>query len=178
MFHLVDDTGVCVIDPEGAHVIAESDQTWYGRTTADRLNPPELGKLINKLAFGDYRFNEKLIRPATAIHALGLFCTLRHTPSTAYIDKQIKALLRQWKLQPHRYLSQFDIDGNGKIRKREWRAIQHKARQQVVCSIEQHQAQNLLSDPGQSPGNHLYCQRCEKKSWFFGKNCWLYRQGA
>lgn len=91
-----------------------------------------------------------MIRPATALYVLGLFRTLRHTPSTAYIDKQIKALLRQWKLQPHRYLSQFDIDGNGEIQKREWRAIHHKARQQVVSSIEQHQAQNLLSDPGQS----------------------------
>jgi len=35
MFHLVDDTGICVIDPEDAHVIAESDQTWYGSTAAD-----------------------------------------------------------------------------------------------------------------------------------------------
>jgi len=150
MFHLVDDTGICVIDPEDAHVIAESDQTWYGSTTTDRLSPPRRSKIIHKLATGEYRFNEKLIRPATAIYVLGLFRTLRHTPSTAYIDKQIKALLRQWKLQPHRDLSQFDMNGNGEIQKREWRAIQHKARQQVVSSMEQHQAQNLLSDPGQS----------------------------
>ena len=177
MFHLVDDTGICVIDPEDAHVIAESDQTWYGSTTADRLSPPEAGKIIRKLAIGDYRFNEKLIRPAAAIYILGLFRTLRHTPSTAYIDKQIKALLRQWKLQPHRYLSQFDIDGNGEIQKREWRVIHHKARQQVVSSIEQHQAQNLLSGPGQS-GQPFILSAVREEKWFFGKKYWLYRQGA
>ena len=133
--------------------------------------------MILNLAIGDYRFNEKLIRPATAIYALGLFRTLGHTPGTAYLEKQIKVLLRQWKLQPHRYLSQFNIDANGKIRKQEWRAIRHKARQQVISKIERHQLQNLLSKPD-GPGNRLYCQRGEKKSWFFAKKYWLYRQGA
>ena len=147
LFQLVDDTGVCVIDPEDAHVIAESNQTWYGSNTDDRLRPIGSGKMILKLAIGDYRFNEKVIKPATAMYALGLFRTIRHTPSTDYIDKQIKVLLRQWKLQPHKYLSQFDLDGNGKIQKQEWRNIHDKARQQVIGKIEQHQAQNLLSNP-------------------------------
>lgn len=92
MFHLADDTGICVIDPEHAHVIAEQDRAWYGSSTADRLSPPESANLIHGLGIGDYRFSKKLIRPATAIYALGLFRTLRHRPSATYLDKQVKIL--------------------------------------------------------------------------------------
>ena len=133
--------------------------------------------MIFNLAIGAYRFNEKLIRPATAIYAPGLFRTLGHTPSTAYLEKQIKVLLRLRKLQPHRYLSQFNIDANGKIRKQEWRAIRHKARQQVISKIERHQAQNLLSDQDRS-GRPFILSAVREKSWFFAKKYWLYRQGA
>lgn len=150
LFHLVDDTGVCVIDPESAHVIAELNRTWYGSNTEDRSRPPETRGTIVRLGIGTYRFKEKLIRPASSIYALGLFRTLQHTASTGFIDKEVEDLLRQWKLQPQKHLSKFDRDGNGKIQKQEWRAIHHQARQTVISNIEANQPQNLLGSPDQS----------------------------
>ncbi|MCZ6577871.1 MAG: hypothetical protein O6927_00735 [Gammaproteobacteria bacterium] len=150
LFHLVDNTGVCVIDPENAHVIAELNRTWYGSSTEDRSRPPETRSMMVRLGIGSYRFNEKLIRPASAIYALGMFRTLQHTASTGFIDNEVKELLRQWKLHPQKYLSQFDRDGNGKINKQEWKAIHHQARQAVIRTIEANQSQNLLTNPDQS----------------------------
>ncbi len=56
----------------------------------------------------------------------------------------MKDLLKQWTLQPHRYLSQVDFDANGKLDKRAWKAIQHKARQQVISKIQHQQSHNIL----------------------------------
>jgi len=147
LFHLTDDTGECVIDPEDAHVVAELNRTWYGHGIEDRLRPAASSNAIAGIAIGEYRFSEKLIRPACHIYALGFFRTLQNTASVATVEAQVKDLLRQWKLQPHRYLSQFDFDANGKIAKQEWRAIHRKARQQVISKIQQQQSQNILERP-------------------------------
>ena len=147
LFHLIDDTGECVIDPEGAHVVAELNRTWYGHRIQDRLRPAASSSVLTGIAIGGYRFSEMLIRPACQIYALGFFRTLQNTASSATVEVQIKDLLRQWKLQPHRYLSQFDFDANGKITKQEWRVIHRKARQQVISNNQQQQSQNLLQRP-------------------------------
>jgi len=150
LFHLIDDTGECVIDPEDAHVVAELNRTWYGHRIQDRLRPVESSSVLTGIAIGGYRFSEKLIRPACQIYALGFFRTLQNTASAATVEAQVKDLLRQWKLQPHRYLSQFDFDANGKITKQEWRAIHRKARHQVISKIQQRQSQNILERPQES----------------------------
>jgi hypothetical protein len=147
LFHLLDDTGECVIDPEDAHVVAESNQTWYGHSMQDRLHPTASSRVLTGIAIGGYRFSERLIRPASLIYALGFFRTLQNTADSPAVEAEVKDLLRQWKLQPHLYLSQFDFDANGKIDKQEWRAIHHKARQQVISKFQRQQSHNILERP-------------------------------
>ena len=143
LFRLVDDTGWCVIDPDHAHVIAESDVTWYGNGTDARSRRPKKASWLN-LGFGNYRFRERLIRPATELYALGEFRSFQNNPSDDYIARQVEDLVRQWKLQPARFLADFDFDGNGVIQSKEWKAVRAAARKQVLTKLNEDDSEHHL----------------------------------
>jgi hypothetical protein len=101
---------------------------------------------------GSYRFRERLIRPATTLYALGEFSSFQNSPTDEYIARQVDDLVKDWKLQPQRYLAQYDFDNNGVIQKREWQAIRSAARKQVLGILNsQGGEQHLLSAP-RDPG--------------------------
>lgn len=154
LFRLVDDTGSCIIDPDHAHVIPESDITWYGHSSENRNRAPVKAKWLN-FSMGNYRFRERLIRPATTLYALGWFRTLHSNPSEESIAHQVEDLVKQWKLQPHRYLADFDLDQNGKIQQREWKAVRAAARKQVLAKINGENSEHHLLSRGQE-NNHPY----------------------
>jgi len=143
LFRLVDDTGWCVIDPDYAHVIAESDITWYGASADCRSRVPRRSRRLY-LGLGDYRFRERLIRPATTLYALGEFRSFQNNPTDAMIAKETEDLVKHWKLQPQRYLADFDFDGNGKIQQQEWKAIRAAARKQVLAKMNSQDSEHHL----------------------------------
>lgn len=134
LFRLVDETGECIIDPDAAHVVPEADVTWYGHSTEYRDRPPRSNRLL-AIGLGNYRFRERLIRPATPVYALGWFRTVYNDPSSEFVTKQVEDRVKQWKLQPQRYLADFDLDQNGKIQQQEWEAVYAAARKQVLAEI-------------------------------------------
>lgn len=147
LFRLVDDTGECIIDPDDAHVIPETDLTWYGHET-EACTQASKAKRIFSLNPGNYRFRERLIRPATALYTMGWFKTIHSNVADELISKQTEDLVKQWKLQPHRYLSEFDLDQNGKIRQGEWKVVRAAARKQVLARIYRQQREHhVLSRP-------------------------------
>jgi hypothetical protein len=143
LFRLVDDTGWCVIDPDDAHVIAESDITWYGGGTDSRFKVPPRTRWIS-FSMGNYRFRERLIRPATSLYALGEFRSFQNNRAEERIAKQVEELVKQWKLQPQRYLAEYDFDGNGKIQNQEWKAIRAVARKQVLAEMNRQDSEHHL----------------------------------
>jgi len=149
LFRLVDETGDCIIDPDDAYVVPETDLTWYGSGIDRRSHPPNTRGLISLgLGLGSYRFRERLIRPATEVYALGWFRTVHSNPSDEFVSKQVEDLVRQWKLQPGRYLRDFDFDRNGKIQKGEWKAIRGAARGQVLAELgKRKQQHHVMSRP-------------------------------
>ena len=148
MFRLVDDTGYCVVDPDDAHVIPEVDKTWYGNSSEARLDAPAKASWIHLGGMGKYRFKERLIRPATSLYALGWFRTVYSNPSDEFVAKQVEDLVRQWKLQPERYLREFDLDQNGKIQKQEWKVIRSAARREVLAKLaSENREHHVLSCP-------------------------------
>lgn len=151
IFHLIDDTGCCVIDPEGAHVIPASSQTWYGSSPQDKFPPTAKRTLLfGQIGLGDYRFKEQLIQPATPIYGLGLFKTIQKNITNGAVTKRTEALVRHWKIQPDRYLSQYDTNKNGVIQKKEWRLIRQAAKKQILAKIDkENQPIHLLSQPTQ-----------------------------
>jgi hypothetical protein len=132
-----------VIDPDHAHVIAESDISWYGASTDCRSKVPARTRWIS-LSMGNYRFRERLIRPATSLYVLGEFRSFQNNPTQEMIAKQVEDLVRQWKLQPQRYLGDFDLDGNGKIQQQEWKAIRAAARKQVLAKMNSQDSEHHL----------------------------------
>ena len=154
LFRLVDDTGSCIIDPDHAHVIPESDITWYGSDLDSQLRAPKSNAFI-RLSSGRYRFRERLIRPASNLYALGWFRTHYSNPSDEFISMRVEELIKQWKLQPHRYLAKFDLDKNGKIQKEEWRAIRAAARREVLAQMQRENSeQHVLGNP--KDGKHPF----------------------
>ncbi len=146
LFRLVDDTGECVVDPDDAHVIPESDRTWYGNSAETGKQGPGGGLL--SLGIGKYRFRERLIRPATQIYALGAFHTVYSNPSNELVTNRVEDLVKQWKLQPQRYLRDFDLDQNDKIQQDEWQVVRAAARKQVLAEIAREQREHhVLSRP-------------------------------
>ena len=146
LFRLVDDTGECVVDPEDAHVIAESDRTWYGNSADAASQDP--GSRLLRLGFGRYRFRERLIRPATQVYALGAFRTVYSNPSDEFVDRRVEDRVSQWKLQPQRYLRDFDLDRNARIQQDEWRVVRAAAREQVLAEIAREQREHhVLTRP-------------------------------
>ncbi|MDH3447180.1 MAG: E3 ubiquitin ligase family protein [Gammaproteobacteria bacterium] len=145
LFRLIDETGECIVDPDNAQVIPELDRTWYGYSPDYRTQPARTNSLL-AFGFGNYRFRERLIRPATQLYALGWFRTVYNNPSDEFLAAEVEELVNQWKIQPQRYLRDFDIDQNGKIQQGEWRAIRAAARRQVLSRLKkQKQEHHLLS---------------------------------
>ena len=153
LFRLVDDTGWCVIDPDHAHVVAETDVTWYGHSSENKSQPPKKAPWV-RLNVGNYRFRERLIRPATSLYALGEFHSYQNNPSDEYLAKQVEDRVRQWKLQPQRYLGDFDFDANGVIQQNEWKAIRAAARRQVMAEMNDVDSEH-----------HLLMRPQDRKTW-------------
>lgn len=162
LFRLVDETGDCVIDPDDAYVVPETDLTWYGNSPGRRSHPPKTRAIVS-LGLSRYRFRERLIRPATEFYALGWFRTIHSTPSDEFVSKQVEELVRQWKLQPERYLRDFDFDGNGRIQKGEWKAIRSAARGQVLARLgKQKQQHHVMSRPADRRQPFVLSARAEE----------------
>lgn len=175
IFHLVDETGCCVIDPEGAYVIAASSQTWYGNSSQDRLPPTgKRNPLFGQIGFGDYRFKEELIQPATPIYVLGLFKTIQKNITNESVTKRTEELIKHWKIQPDRYLFQYDADQNGIIQKHEWQLIRQAAKKQILAKMDkENQPIHILSQPTQK-GRPFILSTDDEEHLVFGKKLKAY----
>ena len=147
LFHLIDETGVCIIDPDDAHVVPGSEITWYGHSQESCRQARKKTSWLS-VGFGNYRFRERLLMTASPLYALGWFSTARHDPSEESISKRVKDRVQGWKLQPERYLRDYDLNGNGKIQESEWQLIHSVARKQVLAEISSEMnEQHVLSRP-------------------------------
>ncbi len=110
-FLLVDDTGQCVISPEGAEVLAHDHKSWE-----------EL----------DRRYTEWLLLPKSVMYAIGEFSTIAAAAVTAGDERaDVGALLAQWKTNQKELHARFDLDRDGKVSMKEWELARLQARREV-----------------------------------------------
>jgi len=110
-FLLVDDTGQCVISPEGAEVLAHDHKSW------EQL---------------DRRFTEWLLLPKSVIYAIGEFSTITAGAVAAGEERaDVGALLAQWKSNQAQLHQRFDLDRDSKIGIKEWELARLQARREV-----------------------------------------------
>jgi hypothetical protein len=110
-FLLVDDTGQCVISPEGAEVLTHDRKYWEQF---------------------DRRYTEWLLRPRSVIYAIGEFSTTTAAAVAGGDERaDIGALLAQWKADQPRLHERFDLDCDGRISMKEWELARLQARREV-----------------------------------------------
>ena len=138
LFRLVDETGECVVDPEGADVTPALRQTWYGISRVPG-GPPPRESALSRFS-GRYRYQEELIRPGDPLHAVGTLRTVGGPADQVPAHEDVRALLAEWKRDAAR-MRAFDADGDGEVAPHEWEAARKAAREEVLRRRAQHAAQ-------------------------------------
>jgi len=151
-FILRDETGDCIIDPEGAEISPTDRSIWYGRTRhPEDRNPPrkrlDSGNGLNihgSIIRGNYRYTEERIYPNDSLYALGLFKSLDDIDHQHTQRQMLRELLREWKQDTAGLLARFDTNKDGKIDIDEWdRARAAAAEQSKAVHKEQLKTQIL-----------------------------------
>ena len=121
LFILRDDTGDCLIDPEGAEVSSRHSRTWAGdgsSAVAVHARLPSLGRvsdlvvdvgggLLERLGsgIGEYRYQESVLLPGDPLYAIGTFRSLDAGGAAASLHELTGAILREWSASPTRCAS-------------------------------------------------------------------------
>jgi hypothetical protein len=110
-FLLIDDTGQCVVSPEGAEVLSQSHRRWTQ---------------------GKRRYNEWLLLPRCDLYAIGAFTTVSGAAVAASDERaDVGRLLGDWKTDQQTLLERFDLDKDGKIDLREWELARLQAQREI-----------------------------------------------
>lgn len=126
LFALDDDTGRCVVDPDGARIHTPHRERWYGH----RPNPQATPLPAALLEGGRYRYLERRIHAGDPLYALGHFHSQGGAdPGT--LTEDMAALLREWKRDPQR-MAAMDTDGDGQVDLAEWERAREMARRQAL----------------------------------------------
>ncbi len=109
-FSLIDDSGRCVVSPDGAEVLSNRKQVWTQ---------------------GPYRYTEWLLLPQGPLYAVGEFVT--RGGGNAELDEKadVGAVLADWKQDRATLHERFDLDGDGAINLKEWELARLQARREV-----------------------------------------------
>lgn len=126
-FLLDDETGQCIVKPEGAEVVAGESLTWYGDTPWPTVVP---GRTPLFSGGRDYRYFEERIYEHERLYALGDFTSTSGT--TGYdLQAQQAELLSEWKRDQASLKERFDADRDGHISLAEWETARAAAKQAV-----------------------------------------------
>jgi hypothetical protein len=128
-FLLVDDTGECIISPDGAEVLYPRKSTWTQ---------------------GDHRYTEWLLLPQGTLYALGEFRTTGGADLELDANNDISNLLADWKTDQPRLLEHFDTNRDGTLDLNEWEAARREARREVEnthADLRSGEGVNVLGKP-------------------------------
>jgi hypothetical protein len=109
-FFLVDDTGQCVISPEGAEIITSGHETWEQ---------------------GEYRYTEWLLPQKSRLYAIGEFSTSSGAVLELDERRDVSELLADWKQDRAELVKRFDLNDDGNVDLKEWELARLQARREV-----------------------------------------------
>lgn len=167
VFLLRDETGECLVDPEGADVASRHVQIWYGNsdwpaagggTSWRSVSPHHWHQRFHRLTgmrlwadagTGWYRYQEEVILPGDELYVVGRFRTLGQQGHAQARDDIVVDYLRRWKRHPE-VMARFDTDGDGTVDAGEWQAAREQARAQAereVRDLQQRGPLHLIGRP-------------------------------
>jgi hypothetical protein len=145
LFLLRDETGECIIDPEGAEITASEKHIWYGPNPNPGAGPDTgldtfqsnyhrfgMHISVHNTFGGEYRYSEETLMPGDPLYAIGLFSSLGETDRQAMREEEIRERLRQWKADHASLLQKFDRNRDGQIDLDEWQAVRRAATREVT----------------------------------------------
>ena len=141
LFELSDETGRCVIDPEGAIVIHPDRDTWTGSNLGS-----DFGPRVNRgwLSGGRYRYTEERLHAHQPLLVVGEFRTRHHEGQER--EERMKDLLSRWKNDPE-IIRRYDSSGDGRLSLDDWQRVRAAAREEVerlMAAEEQPDAFHLM----------------------------------
>lgn len=126
LFLLKDDTGECVIDPEGAEVTPAISEVWYGDT-------PMWGGGARRGRIGRYRYTEKRMHPGDMLYAIGQFRSVGGSQELPNTHEEVRQLLAEWKRDQVSLHARFDRNNDGVLSVDEWEAVRKAAWKEVLA---------------------------------------------
>ncbi|MCG8427372.1 MAG: E3 ubiquitin ligase family protein [Chromatiales bacterium] len=171
-FLIDDDTGECVILPEGAAITASDKRVWHGNSRYPTAHHKEkshknrstlqqvsefLTTDLSEMAGDRYRYTEEYIYPNDRLYVIGLFKSLDemdHSQSRHALSREI---LREWKSDQPQLLHRFDQNRDGKIDPAEWEQARREAQQLAAEEYQQQlSGQTLHSISATDSSNHPF----------------------
>lgn len=127
-FRLDDGSGMCVIDPAGAEIIARHKDTWQ---------------------VGNERYTEWKLLEMDEVYVLGEFRTVGGSSVSLNHDDMVKQVLYEWKLDNAGLLKRFDLDGDDFLDMDEWLLARQAAKRE---------ARKRLNEARAEPDTHFMLQ--------------------
>ena len=134
LFLLIDDTGTCVVDPEGATVTPSFSKTWYGEREYQVTDMTSVDGILGMLKVGNrnkYRFTEQRIDIGDYLYVLGRFNSIGGRRENFDKKAEVRDLLAKWKKMPDLIRARFDENDDGEIDMHEWQKVVEAAEQRV-----------------------------------------------
>ena len=133
LFLLEDETGRCVVDPDGAEVIPSSKKVWHKH----HVIPAR-------------RYTEEIIRERDELYAIGLFKTDGEIDNRRF-QERVAHLLRHWKNDPNHLLHVYDANKDQQLDAQEWENARKRAEAQVTRELGSQLKQQQLNIMCRSP---------------------------
>jgi hypothetical protein len=152
-FLLDDETGRCLVLPDGAEVRAGESTTWYGHRPWP--TEPPLHSTWRTIGGRKYRYFEARIYEHERVYVLGQFRTHSQATGTRP-DDEVRALLAEWKADQHGLQERFDQDNDGTVSLAEWELARAEAKREVEQRRLARPAAAALHTIGRPEGQRLF----------------------
>ena len=151
IFYLEDESGHCIIDPDGARITAAHRDTWFGDTQRPELK--SFGWKLEWMGWLHHRmqYREQRIEPGDQLYVIGEFQSLHEDQQRSH-EHEAASILRAWKTDPMR-MRQIDSNRNGQIDPEEWEAARKEAFTRAALKIHaegKSEPINILRKPANS----------------------------
>ncbi len=140
VFLIEDETGSCLVNPQGADVRPDETTVWYGAEPW-----PTGGFAAGRTdLFGsrDYRYTEHRIVETELVNVIGDFRTVGGI-ATEDFEGEVAQMLAQWKQDQPALLQRFDTNHDGVLSQSEWEVARAAARRQIAEQPPKAAAPNL-----------------------------------
>jgi hypothetical protein len=151
-FVLEDDSGRCVIDPNGAEILTSHKDTW---------------------SKDNYRYTEWTLLHLDTLYAIGQFRTFGGSSVTLDANEEIKNVLAEWKQNMPDLYKRFDLNNDGQLDMQEWMLARQAAKREAAKRMETERNQPDVNYLFQPPDGRLFLisnlpqDKIERRYWFW-----------